>query len=65
MNRIINVEVKGMHCQSCEMLIKDELSSLSGLKDISIDSKTGKGTLVATRKHVSDEAFFAAIKSAG
>ena len=65
MNRIINVEVKGMHCQSCEMLIKDELSSLSGLKDISIDSKTGKGTLVATSKHVSDEAIIAAIKSAG
>jgi len=65
MNRIINVEVKGMHCQSCEMLIKDELSSLSGLKDISIDSKTGKGTFVATSKHVSDEVIIAAIKSAG
>lgn len=65
MNRTINLEVKGMHCSSCEMLIKDELSELSGLKDISIDPKTGKGSLVATSKLVTDEAIIKAIKSAG
>lgn len=65
MNRTINLEVKGMHCQSCEMLIKDELSELSGLKEISIDAKTGKGSLVATNSKVTDSAIIAAIKSAG
>lgn len=65
MNRTINLEVKGMHCQSCEMLIKDELSSLSGLKDISIDPKTGKGSLIATSKLITDEAIIKAIKNAG
>ncbi len=63
--RKINVQISGMHCQSCEMLIKDELSSLSGLTDIQIDPKTGRGSLIATNKQVSDETILAAIKSAG
>ncbi len=34
--------IKGMHCKSCELIIKEELSSLNSVKCISIDFKTGK-----------------------
>ncbi len=33
--------VKGMHCSSCEQLIKAELSELKGISDITVDSKQG------------------------
>ena len=37
MKKQIYFTVKGMHCSSCEILIKDELSGLSGVNDIKID----------------------------
>ncbi|MBI5614551.1 heavy metal translocating P-type ATPase [Candidatus Gottesmanbacteria bacterium] len=54
-----------MHCQSCEMLIKDELSSLSGIKDITIDYKAGAGFATATDNQISDVVILDAIKNAG
>lgn len=38
--------VSGMHCGSCEMLIKDELGELSGVSDPEIDFKSGKGSVL-------------------
>ena len=54
-----------MHCQSCEMLIKDELSSLSGVKDVSTDYKTGRGTVTLTNRVTSDAAILDSVKNAG
>lgn len=45
MKKNILFSVSGMHCASCESLIKDELSQLKGVSDITIDHKTGKGSI--------------------
>jgi len=65
MDRKIDFQVKGMHCQSCETLIKDELSDLGKVKDVVISHKTGKGSLVVTGKKITDEKIIEAIKAAG
>ena len=39
------IKINGMHCKSCEMLIKDELMEL-GVKDCEIDHKSGKAKLI-------------------
>ena len=64
-NRRINLLVTGMHCQSCEMLIKDELSSLTGVEDIAVDHKAGVASLMATNRQVTDKAVIDAINNAG
>ena len=35
-------KVKGMHCKSCEMLIKDELEEMDSVNVIKISYKTGE-----------------------
>lgn len=64
-DRKIDFQVKGMHCQSCETLIKDELSDLGNVKDVVISHKTGNGSLVATSKKITDEKVIGAIEKAG
>jgi copper chaperone CopZ len=34
--------VKGMHCNSCKMLIEDILGDIPGIKSSNVDPKTGK-----------------------
>lgn len=34
----IALKVKGMHCKSCEMLIKDSVSELDGVKNVDASS---------------------------
>ncbi|HSW97029.1 MAG TPA: heavy metal translocating P-type ATPase [Candidatus Saccharimonadales bacterium] len=57
--------VTGMHCNSCEMLIKDELSEIPGVSDSAIDFKTGKGSLLLDSTKSSSQAIINAIKNAG
>jgi len=38
------IEIKGMHCPSCEMLIKDSLED-AGVKNIKISYVTGKAEI--------------------
>lgn len=65
MDRKIDLQIAGMHCQSCEMLIKDELNSLDGIKDVQVDHKTGKGFVLASKKQLSDSDIITAIKNVG
>jgi len=37
----IELKVKGMHCKSCDMLVKDELDEISGVNDVEASFKTG------------------------
>ncbi len=39
MNKIL--KVKGMHCKSCEMLLKDSVSEINGISVGKIDYKKG------------------------
>ncbi|KKU55590.1 MAG: Heavy metal translocating P-type ATPase [Candidatus Moranbacteria bacterium GW2011_GWE1_49_15] len=64
MKKII-LDIKGMHCSSCEIIAKEELSELAGVSEIAIDSKTGKGELVLDEDRNSLEDVLSAIKKAG
>ena len=65
MNKTLNFQVSGMHCQSCEMLVKEELDAVSGIKNVLVDHKTGKGSLTLTNGHVKNDQIITAIKNAG
>jgi copper chaperone CopZ len=39
------LKVAGMHCASCEMLLKDELSEIENVKTVDSDHKTGTVTI--------------------
>ncbi len=61
----ISVTVTGMHCSSCELLIKDELKSLPGVSDVTIDYKTGKGLIITNDIKITQNDILAAITKAG
>lgn len=63
MKKII-LTVKGMHCKSCEMLIKDELMEL-GVKKCEIDHKSGKTVVVFDESKLSLDSIKSAIKQQG
>ncbi len=63
--RTINFTVKGMHCGSCEMLIKDELEELSGVNDAEIDFKSGEGSVLLDLAINKPEDIVKAISNAG
>lgn len=54
-----------MHCASCEILIKDELTELSGVTDVVVDFKIGLGELVLDESQNSVQDVISAIKKAG
>ena len=54
-----------MHCSSCELLIKDELTSLPGVSEVTIDHKTGKGLITIDDGKVSQHDILVAITKAG
>ena len=41
----LTLHIKGMHCKSCEVLIKDELEEHDGVKNIVVSQPQGKVTL--------------------
>lgn len=64
MKQPIQFKVQGMHCGSCEILIKDELAEVKGISDIQIDYKSGKGSLMIESTKSTD-VVLEAIKKAG
>jgi P-type Cu+ transporter len=65
MNKKILLKVTGMHCASCEMLTKEELSELPGVSAISVDAKTSEAELILddSKNNISD--VIEAVKKAG
>ncbi len=53
-----------MHCKSCEMLIKDEISDIPGVETVSVDHKTGEGYLTASHE-IDRDLILKAITNAG
>ncbi len=39
--KTIKLNVKGMHCKSCEMLVQDDLEELNGIKKIEVSHAKG------------------------
>ena len=41
----LKLNVNGMHCGSCEMLVKDELSEIDGVKEVNASFHNGTVTI--------------------
>jgi len=65
MKKHLELNIKGMHCDSCEIVTKDELSALPGVADISIDHKSGKGSLVLDPAKNTEQDVLDAVSRAG
>lgn len=65
MNKNINFTVSGMHCASCEMLIKDELGELPGISNVEIDYKSGRGSAFLNLGKNSSDDLIKAITNVG
>lgn len=64
MTKTIHFSVTGMHCQSCEVLISEEIKEIADVGQVVIDHKAGQGS-VTVDAQVSEESILAAIKAAG
>ncbi len=65
MQKQLHVSIEGMHCNSCEMLITEELQDLKGTSDISVSFKDRSATLSIDPELVNVDDVFAAIARAG
>lgn len=61
----LTLKINGMHCQSCELLTKDELSQLQGISDIKVSYKDGLANLTLDTQVNSETEVIEAIKRAG
>ena len=61
----LDFQVSGMHCQSCELLVKDEISSVKDVESVDVDHKTGLGSVKFTNGYADREAVLKAIENAG
>ncbi len=60
----IELKVKGMHCTSCEMLLKDSLDEI-GVKNASASHKAGLVNVEFDEKKLSEEKIKEAIRKEG
>ena len=65
MNKKIDLQITGMHCQSCEILIKEELTELPGVSEITVDHKSGVAHLLLDESKSSPDAILSAVAQAG
>lgn len=65
MKKKISLKIEGMHCASCETIIKEELSELRGASEIFVNSKDGSGELFLDEAVNSINNVIEAIKKAG
>ncbi|HZJ41049.1 MAG TPA: heavy metal translocating P-type ATPase [Candidatus Saccharimonadales bacterium] len=65
MTKKILLKIAGMHCPSCEIITKEELSELAGVSDIKVDFKTGTAELLLDEDKNNMADVLAAVKTAG
>jgi len=65
MKKKILLNIKGMHCPSCETIIKEELVELAGVGDISVNAQTGSAELTLDESKNSESDVIDAVKKAG
>jgi len=54
MKKII-VNVKSMHCKSCEMLIKESLEESDGVKNVEVSHEKGTAKVVFDESKINEE----------
>ncbi|MFH1172927.1 MAG: sulfite exporter TauE/SafE family protein [bacterium] len=57
----IQVQIKGIHCASCQVLIETEIKALAGIKDIKVNYQNGDGQIEYEDNLISQAQIFAAI----
>lgn len=65
MKQNLALSIDGMHCNSCEMLIADELSGIKGVSDIAVHHKEGSAELSMDPELVSVAQVLSAVERAG
>lgn len=61
----MKMTIKGMHCQSCIKLIQMNFEDLNGIKNSSIDLKSGRAQVDFDEKLTSRKDIVESIKKAG
>ncbi len=61
----IKIKTKGMHCSSCEMLVKDSLEELEGINSAKADHKSGMIEVEFDDSEIDEAAIKTAISSEG
>lgn len=59
------LSIKGMHCNSCTVLIKDALTETEGVKDAAVDLKNAKATVTFDENKINTDKLLEAIKKEG
>jgi copper chaperone CopZ len=59
------LNIKGMHCNSCVMLIKDALAEEKGVKDANVDLKKNKATISYDEKLTDEKKLIQIIEKEG
>ena len=60
----VTYQVTGMSCGHCESAVREELSALEGVTDVTASAKTGQVTVTSTRP-LDEAAVRAAVDEAG
>jgi copper chaperone CopZ len=63
MNKEFNV--KGMHCKSCEEILKDSIGELEGVSKVSASAADGKLIVVFDEKKTNEAAIKSIVKKEG
>ncbi len=61
----IKLNIEGMHCPSCEVLIADELNELDGVKKAELDHVSGIGNIEFDSSKTNKQQIISAIKKEG
>ncbi|MBU2530295.1 MAG: sulfite exporter TauE/SafE family protein [Elusimicrobia bacterium] len=58
----IKIQIKGIHCKSCKILIETEVDILDGVKDVNVNHQTGECRIEFEDNKVSQKKIFDAIE---
>jgi copper chaperone CopZ len=62
----ITLTLKGLHCEGCETTVKDNLSAIKGVEEVSVSAKKQQAVVwVCPDKNVKLDVLKAAVKKAG
>jgi copper chaperone CopZ len=61
----IELKIKGMHCPSCSILVKEALTDIKGVNDASVDLKTAKAQVSFDEKLVKEKQLIDAVRKEG
>lgn len=61
----MEIDIKGMHCNSCSRIITDSLSELEGVENIDISHEQGKGKVTFDNSRIDAGSILSAIEKEG